>query len=228
MGLKDKILEVSHELFASKGYDETTVSDIIKMTGSSRGGFYHHFDSKEEVLRAITDEYIDKLSRLYNKATEEHIGSYSELFNKIFSIFHEYKMGQIKDWPKLQKIFSFSGNHVIILKIAKDFEKLTTEVYTRIIKEGVEKGEFTVKYPQALAGLWTREVLHINRIAQKEFYKDCKARSKDFMDYLEFTEDMINRELGLEDNVIKVKFPILDYIEYTRGQIALEMGESND
>lgn len=222
MGLKEKILEASYELFASKGYDETTVSDIIKMAGSSRGGFYHHFDSKEEILGAITDEYIDEFSVLYNITIDQHSGSSTELFNKIFTIFHEQKMGQIEEWPKLQKLFSFKGNHVIILKMAKDFEELTTKAYTKVITEGTEQGEFTVKYPKALAGLWTREMIQINRNARKEFYKDDAGKSKDFIDQLEFAENMINRELRLEDNNVKVKSVVLAYIQHTKEQIALK------
>ncbi|WP_432403400.1 TetR/AcrR family transcriptional regulator [Wukongibacter sp. M2B1] len=222
MGLKEKILEASYELFASKGYDKTTVSDIIKMAGSSRGGFYHHFNSKEEILEAITGEYLDKISKLYNTIIEEHVGSYTEIFNKILTIFYKYKVGQIKDWPKLQKIFSFKGNHAIILKLARDFEEITKKVYTRIIKEGVEQGEFILKYPEALAGLWTREIIQINRIARKEFFKNNEAKFKSLTNQLEFTENMINRELGLEDNTIKLKLIILAYIEETKEQIALE------
>ncbi len=216
MGLKEKIMDASHELFASKGYDETTVSDIIKMAGSSRGGFYHHFNSKEEILEAITDNYIGEFSLLYNEAIEKHKGSYIELFNSIFSIFYEYKKDQVKDWDKLKKIFTFKGNHVIILKLAKDFEELITSIYIRIIKDGMEKGEFKVKYPKALAGLWTREMMQMSRRAQKQFDNDDEA--KEFLNQLQFAEDLINRELGLA-NDIKVIPIVLAYIENIKEQI---------
>ncbi|WP_432666627.1 TetR/AcrR family transcriptional regulator [Wukongibacter baidiensis] len=222
MGLKEKILDASYELFGDKGYDETTVSDIIKKAGSSRGGFYHHFNSKEEILEAITEEYLDEFSKLYNTTIEEHVGSYTELFNKIFTMFYEYKMEQIRDWPKLQKVFSFKGNHVIILKIAREFEELTTKVYTKVIREGVDKGEFTVKYHEALAGLWTREMIQINRIARKEFFKHDEVKFKSLIGQLEFVENMINRELGLKGNGVKVKLVVLAYIEHTKEQIALK------
>jgi len=54
-----KILEVSLKLFLEKGYDETTVLDIVNnLGGLTRGAFYHHFKSKEEVLEAIFTGYI--------------------------------------------------------------------------------------------------------------------------------------------------------------------------
>lgn len=219
MGLKEKILEASFELFVSKGYDETTVSDIIKRAGSSRGGFYHHFDSKEDILEVITEKYLDQFSELFNTTIEQHKGSYTQLFNKIFLIFHEYKMGQIKDWPKFQKLFSFKGNHIIILKMARDTEELLTKIYTRVIREGVEQGEFTVKYPEALAGLWTREIMQINRLARKEFYERDDGQDKAFVNQLEFAQNMINRELGLDGKAVRVTSVVVDYIEQTREQI---------
>lgn len=49
-----KILDVSLRLFVEKGYDQTTVLDIVaNLGGLTRGAFYHHFKSKEEVLDAI-------------------------------------------------------------------------------------------------------------------------------------------------------------------------------
>jgi AcrR family transcriptional regulator len=52
-----KILDVSLRLFLEKGFEKTTVLDIVSnLGGLTRGAFYHHFKSKEEVLEAIFDE----------------------------------------------------------------------------------------------------------------------------------------------------------------------------
>lgn len=51
-----KILDVSMKLFLEKGYEETTILDIVgELGGLTRGAFYHHFKSKEEVLDALSD-----------------------------------------------------------------------------------------------------------------------------------------------------------------------------
>lgn len=53
-----KILDAALKLFSEKGYEETTVLDIIdNMGGMTRGAFYHHFKSKEEVLNALRDRF---------------------------------------------------------------------------------------------------------------------------------------------------------------------------
>jgi len=54
-----KILETSLRLFVEKGYEKTTVLDIVaNLGGLTRGAFYHHFKSKEEVLDAVLKENI--------------------------------------------------------------------------------------------------------------------------------------------------------------------------
>lgn len=222
MNFKEKIIEASYELFASKGYEKTTISDIIKAVGSSRGGFYHHFNSKEEILEAITEGYIDNIKMRYYNVMENHKGSSVELFNKIFKVFHHYKEGQLKEWTKLQNLFSFEGNHAIILKIAKDFNALTTGVYTEIITEGSKRGEFTTKYPQPLAELWSQQMLQISRLVRKELYKNEKIISNTFTSRLDFTEELINRELGLNESAIEVKSIILDYMQDIKEKITLK------
>lgn len=47
-------MEVSLKLFLEKGYEETTILDIVdNLGGLTRGAFYHHFKSKEEVMNAL-------------------------------------------------------------------------------------------------------------------------------------------------------------------------------
>lgn len=48
-------MDATLRLFLEKGYEQTTILDIVdEMGGLTRGAFYHHFESKEEVLDALT------------------------------------------------------------------------------------------------------------------------------------------------------------------------------
>ena len=52
----EKILAVSAKLFMEKGYEHTTLQDIIdNLGGLTKGAIYHHFKGKEEILLAIAD-----------------------------------------------------------------------------------------------------------------------------------------------------------------------------
>lgn len=54
---REKILDVSFQLFKEKGYEKTTILDIVEgLKGLTRGAFYHHFKSKEDVLYALLEQ----------------------------------------------------------------------------------------------------------------------------------------------------------------------------
>jgi len=53
-----KIIENSLQLFSVKGYYNTSVSDILDVTGLTKGGLYGHFASKEDIWYAVYDEAV--------------------------------------------------------------------------------------------------------------------------------------------------------------------------
>lgn len=52
---RETLLAAAEKLFYTKGYEKTSVQDILTEVGFSKGGFYHHFDSKLSVLEAICE-----------------------------------------------------------------------------------------------------------------------------------------------------------------------------
>lgn len=67
--LKQRILESSLLLFQEKGYHGVTVDQIVEQAGTSKGGFYHNFKSKDELLYEIHDVFI---SYVIEKAQESY------------------------------------------------------------------------------------------------------------------------------------------------------------
>lgn len=57
-----RILEVSLALFQEKGYEHTTIQDIVNALGMSKGAVYHHFKSKEDIYDRITDAYYEQFA----------------------------------------------------------------------------------------------------------------------------------------------------------------------
>lgn len=56
-----KILDTSFHLFSQKGYDKTTIQDIVNELGMSKGAIYHHFKSKEEILEALGARFYENM-----------------------------------------------------------------------------------------------------------------------------------------------------------------------
>lgn len=71
----EKILDAAAALFAEKGYQSTTLQDIIDATGLSKGAVYHHFRSKEEIARKVGDRMGDEMRRSGPDRPAEAAGS---------------------------------------------------------------------------------------------------------------------------------------------------------
>ena len=56
MPLKNKIVHEARKLFSLKGFISTGINDIIAAAGTSKGGFYNHFASKEDLFYAVLAE----------------------------------------------------------------------------------------------------------------------------------------------------------------------------
>lgn len=56
---KELLVATALRLFDKNGYPRTSVEDIVDGAGLTKGAFYHHFDSKEEVLEIIHNIYVD-------------------------------------------------------------------------------------------------------------------------------------------------------------------------
>lgn len=67
---KEKMIEVALHLFSSKGYIKTSMSEIAKGMGLTKGGLYHHVKKKEDILDLIHNEMIDALMSSYKRNVE--------------------------------------------------------------------------------------------------------------------------------------------------------------
>jgi len=54
---KQEVLDAAMHLFATRGYDNTSINDVIAAIGISKGAFYHHFASKEDLVEALATRY---------------------------------------------------------------------------------------------------------------------------------------------------------------------------
>ena len=66
-------MDIAERLFVEKGYDHTSPSDIIRNAGVAQGTFYYYFGSKDEIITAIIERYLDR----YEKYVDQVAGDTS-------------------------------------------------------------------------------------------------------------------------------------------------------
>ena len=68
---KSKIVDAAWSLFREKGYDETTIEDIISLSGTSKGTFYHYFNGKDALLGSLSDIFDSYYEELVERLDPE-------------------------------------------------------------------------------------------------------------------------------------------------------------
>lgn len=81
---RQEILTVAERLFCLKGYRETSVQDILDVLKTSKGGFYHHFESKEMVLETLCAQRAEKAAAL----TEKKLADAQAPMERINAVLH--------------------------------------------------------------------------------------------------------------------------------------------
>jgi len=93
MSLRVNIIHESMKLFSLKGYINTGVNEIIESVGSSKGGFYNHFASKEEL-------FYEVLKEAQKKWRDRVLYGLNELerpIDKVIQILNNYRNRYLKD-----------------------------------------------------------------------------------------------------------------------------------
>ncbi len=93
MTLKDKIVEESLKLFSLNGYWHTSVTDILEAAGTSKGGFYNHFASKEDLFFAV----LEVAQRIWREKTLFGLNEIDNPLRKIEQLLLNYRDRYLKD-----------------------------------------------------------------------------------------------------------------------------------
>jgi TetR/AcrR family transcriptional regulator, transcriptional repressor for nem operon len=62
---RERILEVAHDMVLGQGYAATSLDQILARAGVTKGAFFHHFKSKEELARALLARYLDTEQQVF-------------------------------------------------------------------------------------------------------------------------------------------------------------------
>lgn len=61
---KGKIVSAAWQLFYEQGYDDTTIEEIVEVSGTSKGSFYHYFEGKDALLSSLSYLFDEKYEEL--------------------------------------------------------------------------------------------------------------------------------------------------------------------
>lgn len=145
------ILDVAFHLFMEKGYEHTSIQDIIsRLGGLSKGAIYHHFKSKDDILMAVTDRMTAESNRMLAAIRDREDLNGRE---KLKTIFKESICRPVQD-----NIFTvapnFHNNPRLLFSLLHDtIDEVAPNYILPIIRQGISDGSIETDYPEQLAEL---------------------------------------------------------------------------
>ncbi len=145
------ILDVSFRLFMEKGYEHTSIQDIIDhLGGISKGAIYHHFKSKEDILVAVTDRMTAESNQMLAEIRDRADLDGKEKLKRIFK--------DSINRPVQNDIFTiapdFHSNSKLLFSLLHDtIENVAPNYILPILRQGIADGSIETDYPEQLAEL---------------------------------------------------------------------------
>ena len=143
---KTEILSAAQKLFISKGYEETSISDIMAMVGGAKGMFYRCFQSKEEVMQTLGNQMF-----LENNPFEALKGR-ADLngLQKVRELLAVNQSDTKRNSLNLQAISILKDPHILATAIEAN-KRILTPLWFELLEEGKRDGSIKTEYTQELS-----------------------------------------------------------------------------
>ena len=168
------ILEAATRLFIEKGYEHTSIQDIINnLGGLSKGAIYHHFKSKEDILEAVTDRMNEESNKMLEGIRDRRDLTGKEKLKTLFKA--SVNRSDMDDLFTVAP--DMSNNSKLLFSTFRDtVDNVAPKYILPIIEQGISDGSIQTDYPAELAELiilvanmWTNPMIFNNTI--EEYYR---------------------------------------------------------
>ena len=150
---RTQILDAAERLFFERGYDRTSIQDILDALNMSKGGFYHYFDTKEAVLRSVSER---RAEARFEHLSAELYGVRRSPIDRLNLLLGMANLFETED-PRFAALMlrlcyvegdaSMRDHHRRIL-----IDRLTPYL-SDVIDEGVRDGSFHARHPMEVGRL---------------------------------------------------------------------------
>ena len=144
----ERVITASLKLFKEKGFEKTSMQDIVDASDMSKGAIFYHFKSKEEIFIAAMDrEYVHVKERFYTLVSELEGDTAREKMKKLLVVnFADEEMHKaIHDMLNV----SISSPHLFMADMCKNMKEVSP-IVTGLIKEGIADGSIVTDFPDEL------------------------------------------------------------------------------
>jgi len=148
-----EFLDTAQQLFFEKGYEKTSVNEIIEKMGVAKGTFYYYFKTKSDLLDKLVQRFAERVKSEITKLVERTDLSAIEKLNGAFALGRTIKAENIELMKLLLKVLYTDNNLILRHRIIRSKIKITIPLFVKILEQGNREGSFHVDDSREVAEL---------------------------------------------------------------------------
>jgi AcrR family transcriptional regulator len=166
---RDAFVDVAQRLIQTKGYEDMSIQDVLDAAETSRGAFYHYFDSKAALLEAVVERMVDAATAALAPILDDpHLLAPSKL-HAFFSGLAQWKEMRRELLLKFMEAWLSDENAIVREHFRQHVAARLTPLMTRLVRQGGAEGTFSAGPPEPTAGVLVSLILGANETASRLF-----------------------------------------------------------
>lgn len=151
---RDLILRAATLLFANKGFKETSISELSRLTGAAEGTIFHHFRSKEHILETILEDTRESITAEFDRYFDgRHFENGMQMMEEVIS-FYLYLAGKLEDQFLLlhrHYIYQLSESNQQCREHLEAIYACLVDIFEKAVSTGQSDGSIAASTPRKTA-----------------------------------------------------------------------------
>jgi len=143
---RSELIACAQKFFYTKGYERTSISDIINEVGIAKGTFYHYFGSKEAILEAMVGELTTQGVKILQDIVADESLPAIPKWVQAFQVLGSWKTDHKAEVLAVLQVMQKNENIRLLHEIRMQALQTTAPEIAKIIAQGVEEGVFETAY----------------------------------------------------------------------------------
>lgn len=215
---KQEFLQTALDLFSKRGYEDTSVQDIIDAVGVTKGSFYYYFKSKEDVVDDLLAGFRTDIHQILSGVLADESLDPRQKIVAMDARCLQHRLDNRDYFERIYSTLTSIGNAKLRHKLNDEGTKLILPLFRQAIVDGAEKGLFAIPVPEETAELYY--ILHSSVLYRlSKLCYGLKAQPDGWANIeklLTFYQDSLERLLGADRGSMNIKQAMESVIDFEK------------
>ena len=179
---KQELLQIAYRMFISRGYENTSVDEIIAEADIAKGTYYYYFETKEQMLEEVIGMMIDQEMEAAGRILQAEIPVPQKIIGMISSL------RPTQEERPIEGALMQPENIVMHEKIRKKIVEMAVPLLSKVVEEGIGQGIFACDN--------IAERVRMLLVISSDTFDEGRFTSRDIAVFIDMTEKLLGAEPG--------------------------------